>query len=142
MLKSQQSHLKLAMQQIEKQHEERLKNHAQSFEYEVTKIHDVAKEYYAIFVEQVKKVEEFVNLKVDKLKSKMPKKVDKLKKNYSTLHGMVNVIVDMITKLVVYHNSFSPKLDTNTDQDLKVFKKLEEFLESLKEYVLKIDLLH
>lgn len=81
MFKSQENCIKVTMAQIEKKHEERLQHHAHNFEYEVTKIHDVAKELHELFVEQDKKVKDFVNLKVTELKSEMMKEVEKIKKN-------------------------------------------------------------
>ncbi|CAI9294703.1 unnamed protein product [Lactuca saligna] len=99
MVKSQESRLKLAMDQIEKKHEERLKHHARNFEYEITKLCDVAKVYHEIIVEQFKKVHDSINLKVD-------------------------VLADAITKFMEYHTSFSTKLDAKSKQDSKVFEKL------------------
>ena len=51
MLNSQENWLKLCMEKIEQQHDERLKHHARTFEYEVTKLRDVAKERHEFFVE-------------------------------------------------------------------------------------------
>lgn len=84
-LKSQENHLKIVMEQIEKQLVEILKHHVQNFQYEVTKLSDIAKERHALFVEQVKTVAESVNLKVEVLKSEMTKEVAKVEKNYSIL---------------------------------------------------------
>ncbi|CAI9288188.1 unnamed protein product [Lactuca saligna] len=50
----------MAMEQIEKNHEERLKLHVENFQYEVTKLRDVAKEHHVLFPEEVKKLEELV----------------------------------------------------------------------------------
>ncbi|CAI9272473.1 unnamed protein product [Lactuca saligna] len=110
-LKSQEHRLKIAMEQIQKQHVVRLKHHVQNFQYEVTKLCDVAKERYEIFVEQVKKVED-----------------------------SVDAIVEAIKKLVEYNTLFSTKLEATTKTDSKVFEKMEEFLGSLKEYFSKLDL--
>ncbi|CAI9282985.1 unnamed protein product [Lactuca saligna] len=140
MLNSQENRLKAAIEQIKQQHEERLKNHAHNFEYEVTKIRVFAIKSHEFFVEQVKKVEDSINLKVAELKPEMTKKVENLESNYSLLHGKVDVIADSITKLVEYHTSFSTKFDAKLDQDSKVFRKLEEFLGSLKESMSKINL--
>ncbi|CAI9288750.1 unnamed protein product [Lactuca saligna] len=122
MLKSQENRLKIAMEKIEQQNVDQLKNHARNFEYEV------------------KKLEESINLKVAELKSEMNKGLEKLEKNYSTLHGKVNVIDDAIAKLVEYNTLYSTKLDAKTTQDSKVFEKLEEFLSSLKKSLSKVDL--
>lgn len=117
-----------------------MKNQAQNFEYEIKKLRDAAKEHHKIFVHQVKMLEESVNLKVVGLKFEMMKKVEKIEKNYSIIHGKVDVIVDVIAKLVEFNNSYSTKFDAKTEQDTKVFEKLEEFLSNLKESLSKVDI--
>ena len=59
-------------------------------------------------------MEEFVYIKVAKLKSEMSKEVEKIEKNYSILHGNVDVIADAITKLMEYYTSYSTKLEAKT----------------------------
>lgn len=81
MLKSQEHRLKLAMEKFERQHEDRLNLHAWNFEYEVQKLQDVAKEHRELFVEEVKNVEESVNLKVIELKTEITKEVAMLDQN-------------------------------------------------------------
>ncbi|CAI9266319.1 unnamed protein product [Lactuca saligna] len=108
----------------------------------VTKRRDVSKEHHILFVEEIKKVEESVNLKVEALKFEMSKEVAKIEQNYSSLHGKVDIIVDAIKKLVEYYTFFSTKLDAMTETYSKLFAKMEEFLESLKESMSKINLSH
>lgn len=56
LLKSQENRLMPAMEQIKSKHEERLKHHVKSFQYEVKELRAVAKEHHLLFVEEVKKV--------------------------------------------------------------------------------------
>ncbi|CAI9291685.1 unnamed protein product [Lactuca saligna] len=116
--------------------------HASKFEYEVQKLRDVAKEHHILFFEEVKKVEESVNQKVEVLKCEMLKEVAKIEQNYLTLHVKINVVVEAIKKLVEYYTSFTTKFDTQIDVDSKVFAKLEEFVGSLKESISKLDTSH
>ncbi|CAH1447373.1 unnamed protein product [Lactuca virosa] len=140
MLKSQENQIKLAMEEIEKQHDENLKHHARYFKCEVTKLRGVAKARHEIFIKKVKKLEESVSLKVVELKSEITKEVAKLEQAYSTLHGKVDVISDVVAKLVEYNTSYSTKLDAKTEQDSKVFENMEEFMSSLKESLSKLHL--
>lgn len=55
------------MDQTEHKHEERLNNHGRTFEYVVKKHCDAAKKCHVIFVENVKKVKDSVNLNVVEL---------------------------------------------------------------------------
>lgn len=89
MFKSQKNRLKTMMENIKQQHVERLKLHVSNFEYEISKLCDVAKVCNENFVERIKKVEESVNLKVAELKCEMTKEVEKTENNYSFLHGKV-----------------------------------------------------
>lgn len=90
--------------------------------------------------EQVKKVEESINLKVVELKLDMTNTVENIENSYFIHHGKVDVIVDAIIKLVEYNILFSTKLEAKTDTYSKVFEKLLEFLGSLKEYLSKLEL--
>lgn len=108
----------------------------------MTKCSDVSKERHILVVEEVKNVEESVNLKVEALKSKMSKEVAKIKQNYLSLHSKLDIIIDAIKKLMEYYTSFSTKLDAKTETYLKVFAKMEDFLGSLKESMSKIDISH
>lgn len=47
-------------------------------------------------------MEEFVILTVAELKLEMTKEVEKIEKNYSVLHGKVDVVVEATTNLVEY----------------------------------------
>ncbi|CAI9294638.1 unnamed protein product [Lactuca saligna] len=61
----------MIMSSIEKQQVERLEFHAKCFEYDIQKLHDVAKEHHELFVEQVKTLKEFVDLKMAEIKSEI-----------------------------------------------------------------------
>lgn len=87
------------------------------------------------FFEHVDKVQKSVNLKVQELKSKISKEMEKIERNYSNLHCKVDVIFDFIAKLVEYNTSYSTKLDVKSESGSKVFDNLEEFLSGIKESV-------
>ncbi|CAI9289568.1 unnamed protein product [Lactuca saligna] len=90
---------------------------------------DVAKECHLLFVEEVKNVEESVKLKMDELKPKISKEVVKIEQNYTSLHNKVDVLADVIKKLVEYNTFFSTKHESKKETDSKVFEKMEEFWE-------------
>ncbi|CAI9290737.1 unnamed protein product [Lactuca saligna] len=80
LLKSQEDRLKAAMEQIESNPEESVKHHVETFQNEFKVLHEVAKERHVLFVEEVKQVQEYVNLKVESLNSKMSKEVTKFER--------------------------------------------------------------
>ena len=55
-------------------------------------------------------------------------------------HNKVDVTVTAITKLVVFNTEYSNKLEAKSEKDSQVFEKLEEYLSSIKESILKVDL--
>ncbi|CAH1440244.1 unnamed protein product [Lactuca virosa] len=137
---TQENHLRSLVESIEKQQVERPEVHAKCFEYDIQKPRDVAKEHHDLFVEKLKTMKESVDLKMAELKSEMAKEVDKIEKIYFVLHGKVDVATDPIVKLLDYNTTYSTNLDVKSDQDSKVFAKLEEFFSSIKESVSKIDI--
>ncbi|CAH1453692.1 unnamed protein product [Lactuca virosa] len=88
-----------------------------SFDYKIQKLRDVAKERHDVFVEQVKNMKEFLDLKVVELKSEMAKKVEKVEKNYVVLYTKLDVIADAITKLVNFNTDYSTKLEKKSEKD-------------------------
>ncbi|CAI9265557.1 unnamed protein product [Lactuca saligna] len=100
----------------------------------------VAKELHDLFVEQVSKVKEYVDLKMVKLKSEIAKEVDKMEKNYNVLYRMVNIVSTTIKKRVEFNTDYSIKLEEKSEKDSQVFTKQEEFLTSIKESISKADL--
>ncbi|CAI9285142.1 unnamed protein product [Lactuca saligna] len=65
----------------------------------------------------------------------MSKEVDKFEQSYLSLHGKIDVVSKTIRKLLENYTSFSTK-------DSQVFTKMEEFVGSLKESILKMDTCH
>lgn len=61
---------------------------------------EVAKERHALFVQVVKRVQEDVNLKIEELRTKLAKDVATLDQSYYNLYKKVDIIADVITKMV------------------------------------------
>ncbi|CAH1453479.1 unnamed protein product [Lactuca virosa] len=140
LLKLQENRLRTFVESFEEKQVEWLNVYYKSFEYEFKKFLDVAKECHDLFIEQVKKVKEYVDLQVVALKSEMVKEVEKMEKNYTVLHNKIDVVADAIAKLVEFNTAYLTKLEANSEQDSKVFTKLEEFLSSIQESISKVDL--
>ncbi|CAI9278669.1 unnamed protein product [Lactuca saligna] len=119
---------------------ERLDVQFRSFEYEIQKLHDVAKERHDLFVGKVTKMKESMDQKMDELKSELDNEVEKMEHNYTLLHNKVDVVATAITKLVEFNTDYSTKLEEKLEKDSQVFEKIEEFLSSIKETILKVDL--
>ncbi|CAI9302880.1 unnamed protein product [Lactuca saligna] len=108
----------------------------------ILKLRDVSKEGHDLFVQQLTKMKEYVDLKMAEIKLEMATEVEKMEKKYTLLHRKVDVIATAITKLVEFNIDYSTKLEEKSEKDSRVFVKLEEFLSSIKESILKVDLLN
>lgn len=65
-----------------------------------------------------------------------------MERNYTLLHGKVNVIAIAITKSADLNSKYTNKLKSKSEKDSQVFEKMEEFLSSIKESILKVNLSH
>ncbi|CAH1421301.1 unnamed protein product [Lactuca virosa] len=101
LLKSRENCFRSLVESLEQKQVERLVVHSKSFDYEIQKLCDVAKERHDIFIEQITKMKDLVDLKVVELKSEMAKEVEKMEKNYTLLHSKVDVVATAIKKLIL-----------------------------------------
>ncbi|CAH1428133.1 unnamed protein product [Lactuca virosa] len=86
-------------------------------------------------------MKESMDLNMAELISEIAKEVEKIEKNYFFLHGKVDVVADVIARLVEHNTAYSTKLDAKSEKDSHVFAKLE-FLSSIKESISKASLLN
>ncbi|CAI9297224.1 unnamed protein product [Lactuca saligna] len=113
--------------------------HSKSFDYDIQKLRDVAKEYHELIVEQVTKLNESMDLKVVGLKSKLSKEVQKVEQKYTLLHSKVDVIATDITNLVEFKTEYTDKLEVKLEKDSQVFENMEQFLSGFKESNSKVE---
>lgn len=64
--------------------------------------------------------------------------VEKVDRNYSSLHTKVDIVVEVIMKLVEYHTSLLNIVDVMSKSDSKAFVHLQGLLEDLKELIFKL----
>ncbi|CAI9281897.1 unnamed protein product [Lactuca saligna] len=76
----------------------------------VKELRNVQKERHTLFVRDVKKVREDVNLKLQELQNDMVREVIVVQNNYATLHKKFDIICDAITKYVTLYESLSPQI--------------------------------
>ncbi|CAI9292285.1 unnamed protein product [Lactuca saligna] len=102
----------------------------------VKELCEVAKERRILFVEEVKKVQDYVTLKVESLRSEMSKEVNKLEHSHLSLHTKLDVVTQAIHKVVENFTTFS----TKDSQDLlsQMFSSLESNLKAELAPLLKI----
>ncbi|CAI9295020.1 unnamed protein product [Lactuca saligna] len=72
----------------------------------------------------------------------MSKEVQKMEKNYTLLHKKVDVIMIAITKSIEFNTEYLNKLEAKSEKDSQIFENMEESLSSIKESILKVDILN
>lgn len=123
-LTAQELHLKNMMDQMDKNNELQIKSQTDPFNHVVKELKSVAKEWYILFIQDVKKVCEDVNLKIEELRSELVKEVAALDKNYPSLQTKVDIIVDAMTNVVKWYNSLIPKFDSKVESVAQEVAKL------------------
>lgn len=83
----------------------------------------------------MKKVCEDVKLKLNELLTDMAKEVAQIDRNYSSLSMKVDIIANVVTKVVELYNSLVPKLGSKSKFDGQCIAKIEELLGNFKELV-------
>lgn len=85
-------------------------------------------------------MKESLVVKVAEIKSLMKKEVKKMEENYKDIQGKVDVLVVAITRLVEVNIEYTKKFEAKSENDTKVFEKLDKFLSGIKETLSKDDL--
>ncbi|CAI9285985.1 unnamed protein product [Lactuca saligna] len=87
----------------------------------VKELTNVQKERHTLFVMDVKKLREDVNLNLQELCDDMVRELTVFQNDYATLHNKVDIICDAVTKYVMLYKSLSPQitqLSTSDNQQL------------------------
>ncbi|CAI9293606.1 unnamed protein product [Lactuca saligna] len=109
-----------------------LKSQEHRLKYEIIDLHEVENVRHVLFVEEVKKVENSMNLKVESLKSTLLKEVTNFEQSHESLLTKLDVVIEAIHKLVEKFTSFLTK-------DAQVFTKMKDFSASLKDSISKLE---
>ncbi|CAI9303286.1 unnamed protein product [Lactuca saligna] len=85
----------------------RLKTQRSDFLGEVKELRNVTKERHVLYVQEVKKVREDVNLKIQELHKDMNKEILSVQHDYARLHQKVSIICDAVTKFIKMYEGLS-----------------------------------
>lgn len=100
MLKAQELCLRNELDQMDRNNESCVKAQTSYFNHELKELNVVVKERHILFIQDVKKVCEDVNLKIEELRVDMAKEVAALTHDYSSLHTKLDIISDVFTNVV------------------------------------------
>lgn len=81
-----------------------------------------------------------MNSKIEEICQEMTQEVAKVDQNYSSLHTKVDIVADVVTKIVKYHTSLLNKVDVKFESDSKEFVRFQALFGELKDLILKISI--
>ncbi|CAI9288903.1 unnamed protein product [Lactuca saligna] len=124
LLKRQENRLLDAITDADRQNEKRMKAQSMSFTSNLKYLKAIVKEGHILFIQDVKKVREDVNLKIQELREDIGKEVSALQHDYSSLHQKFDIIADVVTKFVKLYESLVPKVAKTADTDVQSFANI------------------
>ncbi|CAI9262736.1 unnamed protein product [Lactuca saligna] len=113
-----------AITDADRQNEKRMKAQSMSFTSNLKYLKAIVKEGHILFIQDVKKVREDVNLKIQELREDIGKEVSALQHDYSSLHQKFDIIADVVTKFVKLYESLVPKVAKTADTDVQSFANI------------------
>ncbi|CAI9299544.1 unnamed protein product [Lactuca saligna] len=136
-LKCQKHRLHEAISDVDRNTEKRVKAQSLNFTYDLIELKVVAKGRHFLFIQDVKKVREDVNFKLQELREDMGKEIDVLQQDYSSLHQKVDIITDIVTMFSKLYEALGPRVEHMAVDDVQSFLSINQLLVLLKDLVLK-----
>ncbi|CAI9290611.1 unnamed protein product [Lactuca saligna] len=124
---------KLMVDQNDQNNELRIKSQSSTFNGEVQDFRRLDKERHVMFVQDVKRVREDVNFKLQELREDMAKEIEVVKRDYASLNQQVDSIVEVVTKFVKLYEALSPNLTQLSTTESTSFAEINTQLNELKD---------
>ncbi|CAI9281121.1 unnamed protein product [Lactuca saligna] len=115
----------------------RIKSQSSTFNGEVQEFRRLAKERHVMFVQDVKKVREDVNFKLQELREDMEKEIEVVQRDYASLNQQVDVIVEVLATFVKLYEAESPQLSQLSTTESTSFVKINNHFKELKALISK-----
>ncbi|CAI9277340.1 unnamed protein product [Lactuca saligna] len=122
---------------VDQSNDLRMTSQRQDFLHEVKELKLVTKERHVLFVQEVKKVREDVNLQIRELREDMQKEVKAVKQDDASVNQRIDIICDAVTRFVKLFESMSPQFTLISEKQDKHFGDLLGLLKELKELFVK-----
>lgn len=121
------------VEQNDKNNELRVKSESSNFQGEVQDFKRLAKERHVLFVQDVKKVREDVNMQIRELREDMSKEIANVQLDYASFKQKVNIICDVFTKYFKLYEHLSPQIAQLSTIDNQSFVEDITLLKELKD---------
>ena len=115
----------------------RMSSQRKDFLHEVKELKVVTRERHVLYVQEVKKVREDVNLQITELQEDMQKEVQVVQQDYASMNKKVDTIYDVVTRFVKLYETMNPRVINLSKQVAKHFGELVTSLKELKELSVK-----
>ena len=104
---------------------------------EINELRNVAKERLVMLVQDVKKVRDDVNLKLEEMKKEVSQEISEVNPRYTSIQEKVDIIAGAVTNFIQTFQATVPTIEAKASDDKEQFAKLKELLGELKSIVSK-----
>ncbi|CAI9303222.1 unnamed protein product [Lactuca saligna] len=103
----------------------RMSSQRKDFLHEVKDLKAVTRERHVLYVQEVKKVREDVNLQIAELREDMQKEVQVVQQDYASINQKVDIICNDVTRFVKLYETMNPQVINLSVQTAKHFDELK-----------------
>ena len=96
---------------MDRNNEKRVKAPSSTFNSNLLELKAIARERHILLVQDVKKVREYVNFKLQELREDMGREIAILQQDYSSINQKVDLIAYVVTKFVKLYEALHPKVE-------------------------------
>ncbi|CAI9269666.1 unnamed protein product [Lactuca saligna] len=113
--------------------ENRINSLRSDFMKEVKELKIVTKERHVLFVQEVKKVREDVNMQIRELREEMTKEVQNIQQGYESADQKIDIICDAVVQCVKMFEQMNPQMISLSAKEEQNFGELVKQLKELQE---------
>ena len=115
-----------------KNNELHIQAQGKSFDEAVKELKNVTKERHVLFVQDVKKVREDVNFKIEELKKEIAKELQDINSQNLDVQKRVDILAEALTKLTVDYKPSAHLIEAKHQDNKEQFSKLIQLVTELK----------
>ncbi|CAI9293889.1 unnamed protein product [Lactuca saligna] len=131
-IQASESRLMAKIDLCDKNNESWVKSQKSDFKSNLQDLKMVAKEIHVLFVQDVKKVREEVNFKIQELCEDMEKEISVVRTEFESINKKVDIICEAVAKFSKLYESLSPQITQLSTTDNKNFMEVFKLLKELK----------
>ncbi|CAI9287135.1 unnamed protein product [Lactuca saligna] len=121
----------------DKNNELRVKSQSSTFNEELKDLKHVSKQRHVLFVQDVKKVREDVNLKIQEVCEDMSKEIAIVQRDYASLNQNMDIIAEAVTNFVKLYEALCPHIAQMATHEVKSLNEITTLLNDLKALISK-----